>query len=329
MKLGLVVDDNWNFFREIAADLATHYPVRTFAPRQVRLSLMQGRINQLLLRAQLRAFLRAHDVVFFEWAGQLLAEATRQPKSCAIVTRLLGYELFHWAPQIDWTRVDRVIVLLDTVKEILVRLHPACQGKVAVIRHGIPLPPPPPKRRPFRGQIGTLGYLVPRKRVYELILALPALIQAGHDLHLQVAGEPVDRFQRDYAALRALPARLGLEERVTFCGYVPDKEAWYQGIDIFVSNSYEETQHVALQEAMAAGCYCLAHFWKGVEEFLPPAYLFGPNEELQQRIAAYCALDDVQRRQLRAPLRNIVEEQFDIERTKERIRQIIEQAAGG
>lgn len=327
MRLGIVVDDNWKFFREIAEDLAAHYPVRTFVRPQVRLPLMHERINRLLLRLRLRAFLRAHDVVFFEWAGQLLAEATQQPPPCRIVTRLLGYELYHWAPQIDWSRVDRVIVLLDAVKKTLVRRYPNCLNKVAVIHHGVPLRSLPEKPKPFRGQIGTLCSLTPRKRVYELILALPALIHAGYDLHLHIAGERVDRFARDYAAMESLPARLGIADRVTFCGYVPDKDAWYRGTDIFVSHSYAETQHVALQEAMASGCYCLAHFWEGVEEFMPPAYIFGPNEELQGKIAAYCEMNEEQRRQLRAPLRKIVEEQFDIEQTKGRIREVIEQTA--
>ncbi len=330
MKVACIVgENNWQFFEEIYRDLVTCYETTVFRKRQLALPFWYYRINRLLLDYDLGSLLRSNDVAFFEWASEfLVAATTRQPKRCKIITRLLGWELYEWAPRINWERVDRIIVLLDAVRNTLVQLYPQCEGKVVVINQGEILNNFKPVSRRFGGTVGTLGYLTPRKRVYELILTLSELIQRGYDLQLRIAGKPpTEQFQRDYVAIRRLPEKLGIQDRVIFDGYVPDAAQWYHEIDIFVSNSYWETQHVALQEAMASGCYCLAHFWDGIEEILPPGCTFGTNAELGEKIIAYCKAPQTEKQQLQARMRAIVEEKFDIEQTKAQIRQVIEEVA--
>lgn len=326
MRLACVVGEgNWSFLGEVYKDLAVRYKTTVFEARRLNTPFLYHTINQWLLSFRLNVLLRTNDVAFFEWASEYLVEATRQTKRCPIITRLLGWELYEWAPKVDWSKVDVVIVLLEAVRRNLVQLHPQCEGKVVVINHGVSLDKFHPSPRRFGGVIGTLGYMTPRKRVYELILALYDLAQAGYDFRLCIAGEPVPQFQRDSAAIYRLPAKLGIADRVTFQGYVPEAAEWYRSIDIFVSNSYWETQHVALQEAMASGCYCLAHFWEGAEEFLPQGAIYGTNADLREKIIAYWQMPEDQKHQLQTNLRSIAEKKFDIEQTKERIRAIIEE----
>ena len=95
-------------------------------------------------------------------------------------------------------------------------------------------------------------------------------------------------------------------------------------MDFFISNSYWEGQQIALLEAMAVGCYCLSHFWDGAEEILPPEYLYATDTELQQKIIEYCELPNGVKWKRQDQFRSIVQEKFDIDQTKVRVREIIE-----
>jgi glycosyltransferase involved in cell wall biosynthesis len=123
--------------------------------------------------------------------------------------------------------------------------------------------------------------------------------------------------------------KLSLQDHVVFHGWVDDVASWLQQIEIFISNSYWEGQQNALLEAMAAGCYCLSHFWDGAEEVLPPEYLYASDAELRQKIIDYWALSGEEKCKHRTRLPSIVKERFDVERMKTEIREIIEEVAAG
>ncbi len=118
--------------------------------------------------------------------------------------------------------------------------------------------------------------------------------------------------------------RLGLEGRVILDGYIADTPGWLRDIDIFVTNSFSEGLQVALLEAMATGCYCLAHAWDGAEEALPPDQIYISEGELIQKVEAYIGLDDKAQRQLQERMRSIAEEKFDIEDRARDVLQVVE-----
>ena len=80
---------------------------------------------------------------------------------------------------------------------------------------------------------------------------------------------------------------------------------------------------------MACGCYCLSHFWDGVEEVLPPEYIFATENQLLQKIIAYSDMDENERQLHQNRMRAIACEKFDIEQTKTHIREIIEEVGNG
>jgi glycosyltransferase involved in cell wall biosynthesis len=127
-----------------------------------------------------------------------------------------------------------------------------------------------------------------------------------------------------YEALDRLVRKLGLQSQVTFYGHVAQPEAWYRQIDIFISNSYSEGLQVAPMEAIASGCYCLSHAWDGAEELLPDANLFMTGSELKKKIHAYCARTESEKRAMLADLYTLVRDNFDVDRTKGEIRQLVE-----
>jgi glycosyltransferase involved in cell wall biosynthesis len=324
MRIGIVVKDTWAFFHEIYADLAEHHQAALFEPRTVSLPLCQNQVNRRLFQRDLKRFMHANNVVFFEWASELLVTASRLPKTCGIVTRLHRYEMYQWAEEINWDVVDRIIVVSKAKQHQFSSRFPEQASKVVVIPEAVSLAKFQPQAKPFNGDIGILCYLRPRKRVYELILAFHELNQRRDGLHLHIGGGSRPRFL-DYAeAVHNLVRQLDLQDKVTFYGHVTDPQEWYHNIDLFVSNSYSEGLQVSPLEAMASGCYCLSHRWDGADELLPDSNLFYTSSELGDKILEYCDLPEGEKQRRRAILRHRVMEKFDVAQVKVRIRQVIE-----
>lgn len=314
----------WTFFDEIFADLASHYTLQTFQPKRYRFPLLHNRLNRWKYQYEMRSVLRNNDVCFFEWASELLVQASHLPKSCAMVTRLHSFELYEWAPKVNWQTVDKVILVSHAMHELFCELYPDHAHKAVVIYNGRSLDAfQPPAHRDFTFTLGMLCNVLPVKRVYEAVLMVHGLVTEGYPARLRIAGD-IERDQRYVVAIRRLVAKLHLQEHVLLDGPVTDAPNWLQQIDIFLSNSYWEGQQVALLEAMASGCYCLAHHWAGAEEMLPGETLFLTEAELQEKIVAYSRISDGERLACQHKLRRIACEKFNIERTSAQIRTVLD-----
>ncbi|MCB0110355.1 MAG: glycosyltransferase family 4 protein, partial [Caldilineaceae bacterium] len=329
-KLGILVgQEKWTFFHEIYDDLAAHYQTEVYQKKNYGIPLFRQQWNHWALQQGVRGILHRNDLCFFEWASDLLVRASHMPKQCTIVTRLHSYELYRWAPKINWDAVDKVILVSKTMQSLFTDLYPQHAHKTVDVYNGKSLVDfSPPAQRDFHFNIGMLCNIKPVKRIYEVILMFHELIQDGHDAHFYIAGSPVGDL-RYATAIYRLVDKLGLQERVIFDGYVTDTPSWLQKIDIFVSNSFWEGQQVSLLEAMSSGCYCLSHWWAGAEEMLPMENLFFAESELRQKIIRYANMNATEQACHQHQLRTIASEKFDISRTKVQIRQIIAEMAAG
>lgn len=328
-RLGLVNPETWAFLHDLFASLSARYATSVFAPTETRSPVFRERLTRWRLARDLSAFMARHDVVFFEWASELLAQATRLPKRCAIVTRLHRYELYTWADRINWDAVDRIILVSEARRRAFIRRYPEQAAKTVVVPVGVPAARFATKTAARTGALGTLCHLTPRKRVYDLVLAFADMAKRAPSLHLYIGGGAVAGFEDYDEAIRSLVGRLGLEQRVTFDGPVAEPWTWYPKIDVFVSHSYSEGLQVAPMEAMAAGCYTLCHHWDGADELVPPGSLYVGNDELVQKVEAYCRLSDAERAAEREHLRLHAAEHFDLERLNARVSQIIDDCVAG
>jgi glycosyltransferase involved in cell wall biosynthesis len=325
LHLGVAIHETWSFFHEVYADLAAHFQTSLFEPRLSRFPFFKERMNRNLFERDLARFLSANQVIFFEWASDWLAAASHLPKRSAVVCRLHRYELYQWADAVNWDGVDRVILVSEAKRREFAARFPAQAGKTAVVPEAISLSRFQPLDRPFGGDLGILCHLSPRKRVYELILAFSELAPRSAKFHLHIGGGPHPRFPDYPYVLKDLVSRLGLQDRVTFYGDVKDPEAWYRRIDIFISNSYSEGLQVSPMEAIASGCYCLSHCWDGAGELLPGENLYLTDQQLVEKVLAFSQAAAPLRRRMRERLRGLIVENFNVDRTKLRIRQLIEQ----
>jgi len=301
LKVG-VVANNMNFFKEIADYLSQIFSVNIFEPNEPRwLRFSPPKFRRLYRLRQIERFMSHNDVCFFEWAGRYLIQATSVRKKSKIVARLHGYEAYTNINKIEWSRVDRLILVSRAMEKIVLDMEPSLSGKSIVIRNYVDFGKFCPTRlelglpRDNKVVIGTLGYIVPRKRIYDLILQFTKLVRRKTDVtfRLRIAGKPgasASGCPYYSTMVRELPQRLGIEQYVTFDGWVEDRVAWYKGIDVFVSNSYHEATHVAMLEAIASGCYPLAHFWRGAEEFIPRECIFVNGDELVAKILEFASL---------------------------------------
>lgn len=329
MLIGVANEETWSFFQEIYAELTRHHQVSLFKRRQVRLPFFEGRVNRRLFQRDLRAFLHTNQVVFFEWASDLLAAASGMPKSCGIVARLHRYELYQWADLVNWEAVDRLILVSRAKQREFIQRFPQYAEKTVVIPEAISIDRFQPHTRSFNGDLGILCHLTPRKRVYELILAFYELIQQQDRFHLHIGGGEHELHGDYYVALRSLVERLNLQNKVTFYGPVRDAAEWHQRIDIFISNSYSEGLQVSPMEAIASGCYCLAHAWDGADELLPVDDIYLTNAELIHKVLAYANSSPQNRRSKQAAQLEIVRKRFDMETIKAQVRQLVEEVGAG
>ena len=324
MKLGVAIEDTWSFFNEVYAEFAAHHDVSLFTRRNPPLPIFKERLARRRFQSDLRTFMQENDVVFFEWASELLAHATQVPSTCGIVTRLHRFELYQWAERVNWNAVDRIILVSESKRLEFSERFPAQSHKLVVIPEAVSLERFRPHARRFQGNIATLCHLRPRKRVYDLILAFHELSQRRSDLHLHIGGGRSNGFEEYEIALHRLVNRLDLSSRVTFYDHIARPEEWYGAMDIFISNSYSEGLQVSALEAMASGCFCLSHFWEGADELLPPENLFFTERELIDRVLTYCSLPEPEKRTRCAAMRQIVAGRHDLSTTKVQIRQVVE-----
>lgn len=122
-----------------------------------------------------------------------------------------------------------------------------------------------------------VGRLDPIKNVGTIISALPAILK-DQKAKLVLAGEGVEE-----ESLKKLANDLGVEENVTFLGFVSQKKVrnLLKKAGVFVSASSLESQGIAILEATASGLPIVATKVGGVPELVKDGrngYLFKPGD---------------------------------------------------
>ena len=179
----------------------------------------------------------------------------------------LPRRMILWAAQ----NAAALITVSAALKDALVELGVAPE-KVHVLRNGVDLKLfSPQDRAATRAAFGarritllSVGHLIKRKGHDLIIEALPLL----PDCDLLIAGDGEER-----AALAALVARLGLEDRVRFLGRLAHEELpqVYSAADILVLASDREGWPNVLLEAMACGTPAVAsRVWGNPEVVASP-----------------------------------------------------------
>ncbi|MBD3640093.1 MAG: glycosyltransferase [Marinobacter sp.] len=128
--------------------------------------------------------------------------------------------------------------------------------------------PTPGDRNKSTTNVLAVGRLVPIKGFDVLIRAWGSVIEAFPECHLTILGDGEER-----GALERLVAELGLENHISFPGYLENTEPWYERSDLTVISSLREGFSYVLLEALMAGCPVISTPVSGPKELLPPEAL--------------------------------------------------------
>lgn len=181
-------------------------------------------------------------------------------------------------------------------------------------------------RASTRPRILCVARFSPEKGVDGLLHAFSKLQQLGVDAELRIVGDG------PYAgALRAQARALGIEERCTFTGRLPEEQvpAEYANADIFAMASLMEGLPVVLMEALALGVPVVAPGLAGIPELVQhdvTGLLYRPSD--WDDMAAQLALlagDPALRSRLARAGQKLVEEEFEISRAVAPLHERLEQ----
>jgi UDP-glucose:(heptosyl)LPS alpha-1,3-glucosyltransferase len=163
-----------------------------------------------------------------------------------------------------------VVAVSAMTRDDLRRWHGVAEERITVIHNGIDAerfkPADPEERRRLRSSAGLDGRIVllfaaHNFRLKGLATTMRALGRlARPQFHLVVAGHgATDRY-------RALARRLGIADRVSFAGFVPDIRDTYAMADAFVQPTFYDPCSLAILEAAATGLAVVTSRFNGASE---------------------------------------------------------------
>jgi glycosyltransferase involved in cell wall biosynthesis len=179
----------------------------------------------------------------------------------------------------------------------------------------------------------SVGRISPVKDYETLIRAADILVnKKGMDnLEFIIAGGvPIPSQQAYYKKIVKLAQELRLAERLKFVGLIPHTEVvdYYQACDLFVNTSQTGSMDKAVLEAMACGKPVLTSNEAFTEVLADYAdlLLFAPErpEELAEKIHGLLQMDDLEKVQLGASLRKIVETNHSVNHLMDRLVAVFE-----
>jgi glycosyltransferase involved in cell wall biosynthesis len=196
--------------------------------------------------------------------------------------------------------------------------------KLHVVRCGVPVPTTDARKLSKRKEIISVGRLSAEKGQAGLLQAFATLSNDRPDAALVIVGDGPEG-----AALRAMAARLGIADRVTFTGRLsePDTLRRIAAAHVLVLPSFMEGLPIVLMEAMAAGTPVVASRVAGIPELVDDGrngLLFTPSkwDELAGCMRRLLD-DDALRERFAEQGRVTIESEFDIRRSAEILRALL------
>jgi glycosyltransferase involved in cell wall biosynthesis len=254
--------------------------------------------NELDIRAipKIRRLIRneKYDIVHFHTKrahalAPWLPHGADRPRY--VVTRRMDYpQAKNWYTRCLYNHsVDAVIAISRPIADILIEGGVDAE-RIRVIHSGIDA-----ARFSGRGRentndrnplmIGTVAHLEARKGQRTLLEAARLLKTQGYTFKLVLGGDGSLR-----QALEQMAQSLGLQQEVTFLGFISDVPKFLASLDIFVLPSLYEGLGVAALEAMAAGKAVVASRVGGLAELVTDSetgFLVSPGDA--QALAAAVA----------------------------------------
>lgn len=336
MKVLFITDSLTHFKKDLFQEfnrqgIRTHF--FTFKGPYTFLNKLKNVVN-LVLNA------KRTDIVFVDFLSGYAYYSSwlRYLFNRPIFVRCHRFELYEWltkegAPKrlnrLRFTvrKVDRIVCVSNAIRKRLISLYAAAERKSIVVHNGVDVKKYHPiKHEPNDPlQIGSLGFLIPRKRFERLIQVVSDLIDEGYGLELHIGGKGPLRQK-----LEKQIKNLGKQDHILLDGYIPEDEMcqWYALKDLYIQNSFSEGHCVSILQAMSCGLPVFSTDVGGASETLPAKWIYPVNgiSSLERELRWFFELPLKERLRIGKENRKRVEEEFDLTKQAQKIIKLLESA---
>ncbi|MFH1620163.1 MAG: glycosyltransferase family 1 protein [bacterium] len=196
-----------------------------------------------------------HEALFLSPCPQVVVIHDLLPLLFSDSYPKLRYYYRHVLPRL-LRRADAIVSVSHNTRQDIIRHYQLPPAKITVIYSGVDqtrFHPQVSASKADEPYILFVGNQYPYKNIVRLIETFAGLVQDGFTHRLLLAGE---NHPRHFPELRRLVMESGLDDRVRFLGYVPEKELprLYSEAELFVLPSLYEGFGLPVLEAMACGC---------------------------------------------------------------------------
>jgi len=268
------------------------------------------------------------DLIYCEWADQLLQMATWLRPDKPIVARLHRYELYSsMLTQIRWKNVDTLIFNVSsdhTLHKFQQRIdHDELPRQMLVMPDGVDVELFKFIERDFKEpyQMCIVGNVIPRKGVYELIRMFYDLDKDNWILNI------VGKFYEEYYEnCRELVEALGIDDKVRFWKHIEHDKLpkFFKTQHVIVSNSRDEGNHTVIKEGMSTGLYPVINCWLGADKTYPNRYIFKSQKQFIEHINNWEDLSPDEKLDVSKKLSDFVKVTFDVKESARKIREVCE-----
>jgi len=175
----------------------------------------------------------------------------------------------------------------------------------------------------------NVARLSPQKGLIHALRALPKIVEMYPQLHLLSVGATTDPVWHEQ--LQSEASRSGVADHFHILGTRRDVTDFLRACDVFVFPSLYEGLGIALIEAMAAGCACVATTAGPIPEFVENGQngILVPPADSEAMAAAICELlaQPERRKQLGEKARQTALARFQPQAAADRLTEIYEQVA--
>ena len=152
--------------------------------------------------------------------------------------------------------------------------------------------------------LGLLGFVPQTKRLDRAVLLLDSLRKSGVDATLSVKGHRPEELEFMHAPSRVkeldhyydtykMIEDLKLSDYVDFEGWSANVSSWYEGIDIILSPSENESFHYAIADGVLSGCLPVIWNWKEADVIYPKNWVINNINEAQELIKSYMSNNNI------------------------------------
>lgn len=250
---------------------------------------------------QIRPIMQWCDIAWFEGCGELVVEASWQPKTCEMVVRLDADDVYdEYVQQVKWENVGALIApgnpfvreaLTDKVADIEKRT------RVVTIERGVDVEQSGFDFKQRGKRIACVGDLSAKSNPMFLLQCMQKLHYLDGDYRLYFAGEFEDKSVEQY--VRYMVEVLGLSSVVFFDGEVKNIRTWLRDKHYIVATGIGQGGLLGVLEGMACGLKPVVHNFPGAGQILSAEFLFNLAEDFCRQIlsevyesGSYCAIAD-------------------------------------